>query len=94
MDLRNEGIHVSMDFEEALALLDQDAVIALYGFYDETDVKRWFHTKHPSLDYFNPYEVLMTVYGYPQMLMDEHLSDNAIERVEEAALELLGCNLL
>lgn len=94
MDLRAEGVHVSMDFEEALALLDEDAVIALYGFYDETDVKRWFHTRTMSLDNFNPYEVLMTVYGYPQMLMDEHLADNAIERVNEAAMELLGCNLL
>lgn len=87
-------MYVTMDFEEALALLDQDAIIALYGYYNEIDVKRWFHTKHPALDYYTPYEVLMTVYGYPQPMMSDDLTVNALERVDEAAMELNGCNLL
>lgn len=78
----------SMSFEEAIALLEQDAVIALYGCYDERGVKRWFHTRNRWLNFHTPYEVIMTVYGYRGNYMSAELETNALERIEEAALKL------
>jgi hypothetical protein len=83
-----------MGFEEALALLNQDAIMALYGMYDESEVKLWFHTKHPGLEYHTPYQVLMTVYDYEQPTISQELLGRALDRVDEAAMELNGCDLL
>lgn len=86
-----------MDFEDTLELLEQDAIMALYGYYDAIGVRKWFHRKNSHLESLTPYEVLMTTRGYrSNSMMSEDLRINAVERVEEAALQLnaLKCEWL
>lgn len=86
--MTHKNIWITMTFEEALSLLEQESVVALYGFFDEAEVKKWFHIRHPALDGYTPYQVLMVVYGYTPTSMSKDLAENPIDRVDEAAVLL------